>query len=104
MLGYYHYGRWLSVHDRAMQFHRKNQPARAQKCDDDGQFVVHKANTDFPSIAIDQVHEQNNALIKGDGGVVGLMDNLAALFRWTVAGPEICRVVGEFADAMKTSK
>ena len=26
------------------------------------------------------------------------------LVRWTVAGPEICRVVGEFDDAMKTSK
>ena len=36
----------------------------------------------FSGIAIDQAHEQNNASVKGDGGAVGLTENLAALRRW----------------------
>ena len=34
-----------------------------------GKFFVHKARWVFSSIPIDQAHEQNNNLIKGDGGV-----------------------------------
>ena len=43
----------------------------------------------FSSIPIDHAHEQNNALIKGDGGAVGLTDNTSALRHLMVAGPEI---------------
>jgi len=50
----------------------------------------------FSSIAIDQVHEQNNALIKGDGGVIGLTNNPSALQCWMIAGPEVSRVVEVF--------
>ena len=42
-------------------------------------FIVHKTGRVFSGIPIDQAHEQNNALIKGDGGAVGLTDNPAAL-------------------------
>ena len=48
-------------------------------------------------IAIDQAHEQNNAVIKGDGGAIGLTEDKAALRRWMVAGPEISRLVDEFS-------
>ena len=44
-----------------------------------GIFVVHKTRWVFSSIPIDQAHEQNNAFIKGDGGVVGLTDNLSTV-------------------------
>ena len=44
-----------------------------------GNFVVHKSGRAFSSIAIDQAHEQNNAVIKGDGGAVGLTENSSAL-------------------------
>jgi len=50
----------------------------------------------FSALPIDQAHEQNNALIKGDGGAVGLTENPSALHRWMVAGPEVSRVVEEF--------
>ena len=33
----------------------------------------------FSSIAIDQAHEQNNAMVKGEGGAVGLTENPNAL-------------------------
>lgn len=49
----------------------------------DGAFVVHKTNRAF-SVALDHAHEQVNALVKGQGGVVGLTENPAALRRWMV--------------------
>ena len=48
------------------------------------------------SFVLDHAHELNNALIKGDGGAVGLTDNPRALHRWIVAGPEVARVIEEF--------
>ena len=38
-----------------------------------GYFVVSKAENPFSSIAIDQAHKQNNAIIKRVGGTVGLL-------------------------------
>ena len=46
----------------------------------------------------DQAHEQNNAVIKGDGGAIYLTKNKAAFRRWMVAEPEISRHVDEFSD------
>ena len=37
-------------------------------------------------------------MIKGSGGVVGLTDNLPALRRWMVAGPEVAWMIAEFED------
>ena len=51
-------------------------------------FTVQKTRKGFSSIPIDQAHEQNNALIKGDGGAVGLADNPSALNCWMVAFEE----------------
>ena len=50
----------------------------------------------FSSISLDQAHEQNNELIKGEGGVIGITENPNALLRWMVAGPELARMVAEF--------
>jgi len=44
-----------------------------------GNFTVKKTANKFSSMAIDQAHEQNNEMVKGDGGAVGLMQNQAAL-------------------------
>ena len=54
-----------------------------------GHFVVHKSCKEFSSIAIDQAHEQNNAVIKDDGGVIGLTEDPTKLQRWMIAGPEV---------------
>ena len=52
----------------------------------------------FPTVAIDQTHEQSNACIKGDDGAVGLTANPSALLCWMVAGPEVARAIEEFQD------
>ena len=59
-------------------------------------FPISNSNTHFSNISIDHAHEQLNALIKGDGGAVGLTENDAALNRWTIAGPQTLRIVDEF--------
>ena len=50
----------------------------------------------FSSIPIDQAHEQNSKIIKGDGGAIGLTESSSQLLRWMVAGPEIYRIINEF--------
>ena len=59
---------------------------------------MQKTKPPFSSIAIDQAHEQNNKVGKGDGGAVGLLQNPKALLRLMVGGPELARVIGEFED------
>ena len=49
-------------------------------------------------MAIDQFHKQKNAIIKGSGGAVGLTNNLSALRRWMLAGPEVASVIAESED------
>lgn len=43
--------------------------------------VVQKTCHKFSAMALNQAHEQENALIKGEGGAVGLTNNPAALRR-----------------------
>ena len=94
-LDHTNYARWIPVHLRDMAELPNRQPDVAKEYNS-GKFVVHKTRRVFSSIPIDQAHEQNNALIKGDGGAVGLTNNGSALQRWMVAGPEVSRVVEEF--------
>lgn len=65
-LDHTHYSRWLSVHVCNMMVLSDKHPAiLAEFCA--GKFVVHKTMHKFSTMAIDQCHEQNNALIKGSG-------------------------------------
>ena len=67
-----------------------------------GKFAVSKTSKPFSAIPIDQAHEQNNALVKGEGGAVGSTENLSALRRWMVSGLEIARIINEFEASMVT--
>ena len=40
------------------------------------------------ALPLDQNHEQENAIVKGDGGNIGLTENPPALQKWAVIGPE----------------
>ena len=91
------YARWIPVHLKDMAELSTKQPDVAAKFRA-GSFIVQKTHRVFSSIPIDQAHEQNNALIKGDGGAVGLTDNPSALRRWMIAGPEIAAAIQEFEE------
>ena len=66
----------------------------------DGKFTVQKTCRVFSSIAVDKAHEQNNAIIKGDKGAVGLMQSPESLRCWCFAGPEMARMISEFEVPM----
>ena len=55
------------------------------------QIAVHKTVKSFSAIALDQCHEQNNAVVKGTGDLSG-----NPYGRWMVAGPEISRITTNF--------
>ena len=66
-----------------------------------GNFVVNKTNSAFFSLPIDQAHEQNNKIVKGDRGAIGLTDSSTQLLRWIVSGPEISRIITDFELSQK---
>lgn len=89
------YARWLSVHVRDLTMLETTHPSIFVEFWAGG-FVARKTHRSFSAIALDQAHEQCNAVVKGEGGAVGLTNDPNALRRWMVAGPEISRMVGEF--------
>ena len=40
-----------------------------------GNFVIHKSRREYLALAIDQAHEQNNAVIEGHGGAIWLTED-----------------------------
>ena len=58
----------------------------------------HKTRKKFSAMALDQCHEQNNAMVKGSVGLIRLTGNPGACRRWMVAGPEIARITTEFEE------
>ena len=89
------YSRWLPIHIRDLLNLKKRHPAVYAEFEQ-GKFVVQKSKHLFSKISLDHNHEQENEMIKGDGGAVGLTESPVALRRWMVAGPEIARAVKEF--------
>ena len=97
------YARWLPVHIRDMtSLHETHPDLYVQFVN--GNFVIRKTQRRFSAISIDQAHEQNNALVKDEGGAIGLTENPAAFLRWMVAGPEIVRVITEFENHERRSQ
>ena len=89
------YARWLPVHLRDMLSLKHKHPGVFQEFQS-GKFVVFKSSRTFSAIAIDQAHEQANAVIKGKGGAIGVTEEPSALRRWMVAGPEVSRLATEY--------
>jgi len=92
-LDHVNYSRWVSVHQQDIQ-------ALPEKLKNTFNtfWVIQKTCKRFSAIPIDQAHEQENAKVKGSGGVVGLTENPAALCRWLICGPELARIVTQFGE------
>ena len=94
------YARWLPVHLRDMMTLHSTAPDIFTEFEK-GHFVVHKTHNTFSGIAIDHAHEQNNKLVNGNGGAVGLTEDASQLLRWMVSGPEMARAVNEFESFLE---
>ena len=96
-LNHYNYARWLSAHVNDLM----RLPITNQRLYEEflaGNFVFQKSNNSFSAMALDQAHEQNNAVIKGAGGVIGLLtpDMESALRRWEITAPDVGRLIAEY--------
>lgn len=63
-----------------------------------GHSAVKKTISTFSNIALDQAHEQHNAVVKDDGGAVGLTESPTALQWWIFSGPEMARLINKFDE------
>jgi len=102
-LDHFNYSRWISVHLCDMVALSHLHPEMYQEFMK-GHFTVQKTKHAFSKIAIDQAHEQNNVVVKNDGGVIGLSEFPCALQRWMVSGPEMARLVNEFEASIDRSQ
>lgn len=62
-----HSSRWLSVHVQDMQHLPILHPELAKEFEA-GKFTFTKTSRAFSAMPLDQGHEQNNQIVKGDGG------------------------------------
>ena len=92
-LDHHHYARWVPVHIRDMESLPPSILEEFQAC---GDWVVQKTHNRFSAMPIDQAHEQDNALVKGSGGALGLTENPMSFRKWMLAGPEQARLLTEF--------
>ena len=63
-----------------------------------GHFTVKKSNRAFFSIGEDHAHEQNNKIMKGDSGAIGIFDHEEALLEWAVCGLAIANTFQDLPD------
>ena len=68
-------------------------PATHEEFEVNGIWVVPKTTNRFSALPIDQAHYQNNELVKGTGGAVGLTENTSAFKKWIQA-----RLLTEFEE------
>ena len=55
-------------------------PSVLKKFDENGHWVVLKTSQQLSAFTIDQVHEQNNSLVKSSGYAIGLRENPAVFW------------------------
>lgn len=94
-LDHINYARWLPIHIRDMRSIPGTILEEFRRC-----WVLQKSRNVFSCMPLDQAHEQNNDLLKGSGGIIGLTENPASLRRWIVAGPEQARLLKEFESQL----
>ncbi len=90
-LDHVNYARWIPIHIRDMKTLSPDVKEQLKNF-----WVIQKTENKFSSMPIDQAHEQNNEVLRGSGGLVGLTENPSAFKPWMIAGPEQSRLLTEF--------
>lgn len=74
-LDHINYARWVPIHIRDM----KSLPESiGREFQEHHHWVLSKTGNKFSSMPLDQAHEQENKMVKGSGGAVGLTENPVA--------------------------
>ena len=97
-INHYNYARWLSVHvDNLTRLDVSTSI----------QWISFRAFCNpFSAVSLDLGHEQNDATIKGAGEVIALLSYgmESAIRRWEVAGPNVCKLIGEYKEMIWKAK
>ena len=96
---HFNYARWLSGHlYDLMTIHLFCPDVYSEFVK--GNFAFQKTGRKFSKISPDQVHEQNNEVIKGLGGATPFLNREydSGLMRWGLSGTEVARLLNEFED------
>ncbi|KAF5306853.1 hypothetical protein FQA39_LY00083 [Lamprigera yunnana] len=93
-----HYVRCLAVHIRDLANLPQTHPDVNTNFEARN-FVAMKTKRAFSAIALDQNHEQVNACLKGDGGMIGLTERSDSLLKWLLITPELAANIARFEEA-----
>ena len=85
----------MPVHIRDMKCLETEIPAIAAQIKNSN-FEANKTNHAFSSLPVDQAHEQNNKIVNGDGGAIGLTESSTQLLCRMVSGPEMSGTISSF--------
>ena len=98
-LDHYNYARWQSVHLFDLLSLENSLPDIYQNFKD-GYFSFQKPNREFSSIALDQLHEQNNAVLKSVAGVTHILNRQdeSALLRWELCSHDLAKYLKDSKD------
>ena len=100
-LDHTNYARWLTIHVFDLISLPATHPDVYQQMLK-GFFSFVKTKRPFSRMALAQVHEQNNKIIKGVGGGTSLLNTQdeSALIMWETCRPEVARIVSELEDSL----
>ena len=95
----YNYARWATVYWfdlKVLMFTSPDVFNELMK----GHFSFAITDKPFSRMGLDQLHEQNNKVIKGISGATNLLNrnDESALNRWALSAPDLSQMIGEFED------
>ena len=95
-LDHYHYARWVSVHLYDLIHLHINCPD-VSVAFVSGMFCFDKTTRPFSSMAPDQLHEQNNRVIKMFGGATAFLnrEDQPGLERWGLCSSELASIIAD---------
>ena len=69
-----------------------------------GYFNVNKTDHPSSSMGVDQAHEQNNKVVKVDGGAIGILENETDSLKSAAAGPIITDLLNQADQDLPNSQ
>ena len=69
-----------------------------------GRFTIKNGSRAYSNIGVDQAHEQDNILVKIEGGAISIFDNPKELLRWDVAGPIVAQTCKDAKEVQINGK
>jgi len=99
---HYHYARWISIHLYDL-FTLPQLAPHLHKSFMDGYFTFQNTDRQYSLIGLDQVREQNNAVMKGMGGVTSLVnrEDESSLARWGLCIHVLASIIDKYENEEK---